>query len=666
MVLRTLVTIAMALILAGPACTRRADGTATAPALAGVEEGPAPSDREPSGALGIVEGSPWLPHGPTGEPVARVILDLERDFDIVPIDLDEDVPTGLGAVVVPLLSVHTQARLDRLAALIENGLPAIVIVDPLPVRHPSLVPGERSEPRGDAAAFLRRFGVSWVENGVVRTMDEPLGPEIDAARGLVLVDPPSGAEGVAHLGPILTLLPGTLAAAEGAELQPILQVRGEDAELVEAESMIDQHPLFGPRIGELDGRGVAAQGRPLVAVRSLGDGRRPDVIVIADLDALDDDLWNVRSDLEVWASSGSETTVAPGNRALLRSLVAELVAPKDAGAGPVEGAALLPAEMKDAVASIELVDRPVQRLSNDPTARAIQEAAARDGRAARWVRLHAAGAGWHVHGPRKSDADGERVASLLTDLAAAKWGAPAEAASLADPTVEKRSEALRIIARDRRGRTLVDVVVASSTASGGHFVGRSTFDERGIASLALAATPSTDPARWVAPITLNIRPADVTGLQETAHRIDVESGTLVERSRRELELSDGAWASVGDGGKIDGAKVTALLEALAKLELRPEPDASPGLFDAQLTLRMKGFFSTSGGEIVGERGATVLVLADGRRVHLLFGSLDGERQYVRVSRGESPTLATGTLCSISVAQLGDVRLLPLSNSRGKK
>ena len=109
-------------------------------------------------------------------PPWSVVEELKKQYEVVQITPSSEITEEVDGLLVALPSSLTQAEMDNVAAFIEKGTPALLLVDPLPIVNLSLAPSEQAgadmnpfmrqgqpppEPKGDIRAFLEKLGIRW-------------------------------------------------------------------------------------------------------------------------------------------------------------------------------------------------------------------------------------------------------------------------------------------------------------------------------------------------------------------------------------------------------------------------------------------------------------------------------------------------------------------------
>jgi len=111
-----------------------------------------------------------------------VVSELKKQYEVVQVSPDAEMPQDLDALVVALPSSLSQPEMDDLLEKVRAGTPTLFLVDPLPIVNPSLAPSEQPgnnmnpfmrnqapppKPKGDIQKFLAELGVSWDASRVI-------------------------------------------------------------------------------------------------------------------------------------------------------------------------------------------------------------------------------------------------------------------------------------------------------------------------------------------------------------------------------------------------------------------------------------------------------------------------------------------------------------------
>ncbi|MFZ0429138.1 MAG: Gldg family protein, partial [Acidobacteriota bacterium] len=114
-------------------------------------------------------------------PQWAVVEELKKQYDVVRLQPDAEIPDDLDGLLVVLPSSLPQPAMDKLEAAIQRGTPTLLLVDPLPLVNPGLAPSEQpganqnpftrqqapQEPKGNIGALMAGIGINWNSGRVV-------------------------------------------------------------------------------------------------------------------------------------------------------------------------------------------------------------------------------------------------------------------------------------------------------------------------------------------------------------------------------------------------------------------------------------------------------------------------------------------------------------------
>jgi ABC-2 type transport system permease protein len=115
-------------------------------------------------------------------PAWSVVEELKKQYEVVQISPGTEIPEDLDGLLVPLPSTLPQAGMDALLPVIKDGLPTLLVVDPLPIVNIGLAPSEQPgdnqnpfmrnqapppQPKGDIQGFLAELGFSWDSGRII-------------------------------------------------------------------------------------------------------------------------------------------------------------------------------------------------------------------------------------------------------------------------------------------------------------------------------------------------------------------------------------------------------------------------------------------------------------------------------------------------------------------
>ena len=105
-----------------------------------------------------------------------MVEELRKQYEVVQITPDNPITEEVDGLLVALPSSLTQEQMNHVADFIQQGTPALLLVDPLPIVNLSLAPSEQpganqnpfmrqqqppSQPKGDIRGFLTNLGFRW-------------------------------------------------------------------------------------------------------------------------------------------------------------------------------------------------------------------------------------------------------------------------------------------------------------------------------------------------------------------------------------------------------------------------------------------------------------------------------------------------------------------------
>jgi len=249
-----------------------------------------------------------------------VVEELKKQYEVVQISAETPITEQVDALLVALPSAMPQEAMDNVRAFIEAGHPALLLVDPMPLINPSLAPAERQganrnpfmqeappPPRGDAQGFLAALGVQWDPMMIRWDSYNPhpdlanLPPEfIFVGKGNGNPEPFNQNHNASRgLQEVVLLYPGSLEplAVAGAEFTPLLTTGPMSGGFNYYQVM--QRGFLGtvslnrnlPHRADGQQRVVAAQLKGPVGEGGAGTN----VIVVADLDFISDQFFQIRS-----------------------------------------------------------------------------------------------------------------------------------------------------------------------------------------------------------------------------------------------------------------------------------------------------------------------------------------------------------------------------------
>ncbi|MFZ6179531.1 Gldg family protein [Nannocystis pusilla] len=260
------------------------------------------------------------------QPAWRVIGELKKQYEVRSLNPGAEIPKDVDVLLVPQMSSMTTAQLEHLKKYIDEGRPALLTVDPMPLFDMRLSPSEPmlpppgqnqgmmfgmqdqgGEPKGDYLGFLEKIGVKWESDKIVFDTDNPHPRFAGSPPQVVFVtERPDGTKPfndqdpvVAGINEVVVLFGGAIKPAAGFEAQfvPLLQT-GTRGGYNKFEEMTERHMLFGlqgpilPRQRTMSGASevIAAH---ITAGETSGEAasKGKNVIVVADLDIFGDQFF---------------------------------------------------------------------------------------------------------------------------------------------------------------------------------------------------------------------------------------------------------------------------------------------------------------------------------------------------------------------------------------
>jgi len=275
-------------------------------------------------------------------PPWSVVDELKKQYEVEQISPATPITEELDALLVVLPSSLSQEEMDNVSAYVENGHPALFLVDPLPLVNPGLAPSERAganrnpfmqqgappKEKGNVQQMLADLGVRWNPGAVVWDAYNPhpdlahLPPEV-VFIGAGNANPQafSPASRVTEkLQELVFLYPGELAPSgkDGLVFAPLLESGTIAGEL--SYPQLVSRSFFGSQINRNvphrpmgQSYTIAAQVRSAGAAEKGGDtagggdaaegngeekastsAGKIDVIVVADIDFISEQFFEIR------------------------------------------------------------------------------------------------------------------------------------------------------------------------------------------------------------------------------------------------------------------------------------------------------------------------------------------------------------------------------------
>ncbi len=184
----------------------------------------------------------------SSNPPWEMVEELRKQYDLVEIDPANPITEDLDGLLAVLPSSLGQPAIDNVKAYIEQGNPAVLLVDPLPLVNPALAPleqpggqqnpfqqrqGPPPTPKGDIQTMLNSLGVSWNSGQIIWDTYNPHPQLQNVPAEFVFIGPGSGNENsvspasVASSGlqELVLLYPGSIFPSPGSSFnfQPLLE-----------------------------------------------------------------------------------------------------------------------------------------------------------------------------------------------------------------------------------------------------------------------------------------------------------------------------------------------------------------------------------------------------------------------------------------------------------
>ena len=566
-------------------------------------------------------------------PPWKLVAALSEHYDIHRISSGHAIPSDVDVLVVPELSGLDQPSLDHVAAYLDEGRPALLIVDPLLAFDPGLsasyserpsfvpaIPGSDPPPKGDAAELLRRVGVQWDDSRVVHD----LGTERPASAPAYAL--PLTADGQDE-SDVLLVYSGSLAPTESTvDFVPLLST-SEHAGHVDFGELVSAHPLFGPQLAPLDTPEPGDE-TAVVAARVRGSSKVGEVVVVADLDAFGDQLLD-GADFD---EDGSPD-LGVGNRELLLTAVESLI-PDPPAVPPAKeaGSPLLPRlEPATRVGRMEVIESSAEGSSH--------------------LAMIIVDGSWRLQSPLQRAVDDSRIVTAVEDAGRSKIERRVSEDArrhtelgVVDPEASTGSyegRGRRVSIWDDTGSLLGDVIVGRPVpeSKGQRYV--RTPGDPAVYAATWTRIPSTDLEAWTRVRILDLAPEDVVTLTYNRYRLDPQAQKIVDVDPVTVESSDpGRWTS-SDATTANVEVIGQILEALAGLEAVgsvPRTTGMRALTETLGSLQKRGFFVTSDATLYGAAGSITLQTREGLVFTLVLGSLakDESRRNVLVAVDRAP------------------------------
>lgn len=267
----------------------------------------------------------------TTSPAWQVVSELKKQYEVVRISPADPIAEKVDGLLVPLPSSLSQKEMDNVLNFVKTGVPALILVDPLPVINTGLSPSERAgadrnpfmnqgvpppEPKGDINGFMKELGINWNISQVVWDAYNPhpdlggIPPEIVfLGRGNENSNTFSRENpATADLQELVLLFPGYLNKASGSamEFEPLLQSGPVSG--LQPYSRLVRRSFFGSQLVTQGLQHYPTEVEYTLAARVRGETAVPDsssatqqaapkninAIVIADLDFISEQFFEIR------------------------------------------------------------------------------------------------------------------------------------------------------------------------------------------------------------------------------------------------------------------------------------------------------------------------------------------------------------------------------------
>ncbi len=273
-----------------------------------------------------------------------IVDELKKQYDVVQAEASAPIAEDIDVLIAALPSSLSQEQMDNLAAYIKAGRPALLLLDPLPLRFPQLSPCQPKPPqhrnpmygrqppeeKGDIDGLLAQIGLSWNKDVVVWDAYNPLPKLAEMPPEIVFVCREAGGarpfnkeEGIVKdLERVVMMFPGALRPAPGSNLEvtPLLTT-GETSGQLKWNNIITANPFgFGMTFNP-NRRYVPSKTQYILAARVSGAfpadtpaekkdakdeksakdeketkvaPKHANVIAVADLDLISEDFFQLR------------------------------------------------------------------------------------------------------------------------------------------------------------------------------------------------------------------------------------------------------------------------------------------------------------------------------------------------------------------------------------
>ncbi|MHC5065535.1 MAG: Gldg family protein, partial [Planctomycetota bacterium] len=253
-----------------------------------------------------------------------IVRELKLQYEVQSVGPDEDYPTDMDVLMVPMASSLTQPQMDRLATYISAGNATLILDDPMPFSLPGLAPDEPKggqqnpmmmgqqppqEEKGDIESMLSAFNIKWQKSNIVWAAHNPH-PDLELVQPeIVFVTENSGAPEpfnkdlsiTSGLQEVITIFGGEVKPGDYASITftPLMQA-GFDSGLLAKQAAFRFNPFGGGAMLDPNRRfrvdnaakilGCMVQGKP------VDDADQPiNLVFIPDIDFIGSDFFRIRS-----------------------------------------------------------------------------------------------------------------------------------------------------------------------------------------------------------------------------------------------------------------------------------------------------------------------------------------------------------------------------------
>jgi ABC-2 type transport system permease protein len=231
-----------------------------------------------------------------------ITAELRKQYDVERLSPDAGYPQDIHALVVVQPSTLTAPQIERLSARIAAGLPALVLLDPMPAFNLNLSPAAAQAP-ADITPLLKALGVEWRGDRIVWDTWNPhpslrsLPPEVVfVGKGSKAAMPFQEKDHVtAGLQEMVLLYPGALKPRTdpGIRFTPLLEA-GKDSGALRWSQLVQPSMFGGFNVVRTVPHNPGDEAFILAArVRRQGDVNT-NAIVVADADLIGEEFFEIR------------------------------------------------------------------------------------------------------------------------------------------------------------------------------------------------------------------------------------------------------------------------------------------------------------------------------------------------------------------------------------